>query len=325
MTQSDIATLVGVDKSSVSLALRGDPRISPETRHRIIKAASRCHYRMNLAARQLAGSRTQVLGLVLPRMFETLNEPVVVRTLQVLAKLAKENGYLFTILPDVSPPPGAPPHEESYPMLVDGALIWGDVPLDHVDQLAAHGLSVLVLDPSHPSYAACGDPVVRIDNASGATQVVGHLIKRDVQRLLFVRVVRDHLGHDQRWNVAREQWLRHRPVESLSYCLIEELTEVALRQFVERPGGAIFASNDTGALRIWRRLMVMGVSIPDRVRLAGFDGLPAAREVHLTTVLFDCDRLAHTAFDAMAALLKSETVPPERLVIPCTLDVGGTA
>jgi DNA-binding LacI/PurR family transcriptional regulator len=321
-TQSDIARLTGLDKSSVSLALRSDPRIPEETRCRVLETARKCNYRPNLAARQLNGSRTQVLGLVLST-FASLHESLIMRTLQVLAQLTSERGMLLTVLPDTAQQPGAMSQENAYPMLVDGLLVWGEVPRQHVDQLAHDGLPAVVLDPCNPSYATWQYPAVCIDNISGARQIVQHLIERNAQRLLFVKTVQDHLGHDQRWNAARAEWLQHRSFESLSFCLLEELTEAALREFVAKPSGAIFCSNDTGALSVWRRLMAMGVKVPEQVKIAGFDGLQAAKEIHLTTAVFDCEGVARAGLDTILALLKKESVP-EKLVVSCALDKGET-
>lgn len=44
VTISDIADAVGVHKSTVSLALRNDPRVGPETRERILRAAAELGY-----------------------------------------------------------------------------------------------------------------------------------------------------------------------------------------------------------------------------------------------------------------------------------------
>lgn len=51
----DIAESVGLDKSTVSLALRGDPRIRPSTRQRVLAAAERLGYRPDPHLSQLMG------------------------------------------------------------------------------------------------------------------------------------------------------------------------------------------------------------------------------------------------------------------------------
>lgn len=60
----DVAEAVGVSDATVSLALAGNPRISEETRQRVVAAAERLRYRPNRAARALRTESTQTLGLI---------------------------------------------------------------------------------------------------------------------------------------------------------------------------------------------------------------------------------------------------------------------
>jgi LacI family transcriptional regulator len=53
MTMSELAGRLGLDKSSVSLALRGSRKISATTRQRVVAAARRLGFRPNLAARSI--------------------------------------------------------------------------------------------------------------------------------------------------------------------------------------------------------------------------------------------------------------------------------
>jgi DNA-binding LacI/PurR family transcriptional regulator len=46
-TMAEVAKVVGVSKNTVSLALRGSPRISEATRKRIAEAAETLGYRLN--------------------------------------------------------------------------------------------------------------------------------------------------------------------------------------------------------------------------------------------------------------------------------------
>lgn len=52
-SMADIAKATGVSKNTVSLALRGSPRISQETRNRIVEAAEELGYRLNPTVAQL--------------------------------------------------------------------------------------------------------------------------------------------------------------------------------------------------------------------------------------------------------------------------------
>ena len=66
----DVAKQAGVDPSTVSRVLRGDPRqtVRPETRDRIFEAARTLRYRPNALARGLRTRRTDTIGLIIPSL-----------------------------------------------------------------------------------------------------------------------------------------------------------------------------------------------------------------------------------------------------------------
>src|SRR6478735_601848 len=64
VTSKDIARRLNISQSTVSRALRGDPRVSAETKARILEAARQMDYTPNLAARSLITRRTGTIGLI---------------------------------------------------------------------------------------------------------------------------------------------------------------------------------------------------------------------------------------------------------------------
>jgi len=67
-TMADVALEAGVNKGTVSRALRGDRRISAETRGRVWKAAKKLGYELDTVASGLSSRRTGVIGVALERM-----------------------------------------------------------------------------------------------------------------------------------------------------------------------------------------------------------------------------------------------------------------
>ncbi|MGI6076226.1 MAG: LacI family DNA-binding transcriptional regulator [Pyramidobacter sp.] len=65
---SDVAELAGVNKGTVSRALRGDPRISPETRQRVWDAAKKLGYELNAVASGLSSHKTNLVGVAVERI-----------------------------------------------------------------------------------------------------------------------------------------------------------------------------------------------------------------------------------------------------------------
>lgn len=66
VTMADVARLAGVNKATVSRALKGDHRISPSTREKVWKAAKSLGYEPDAVARGLSSQRTDLIGVVFP-------------------------------------------------------------------------------------------------------------------------------------------------------------------------------------------------------------------------------------------------------------------
>jgi len=323
VTIADLARALGMDKSSVSLALRDSPRISLETRRRVRRAATEQNYSPNWAARQLAGSAEREIGLIMPATFECLVHPPVARTTQALARLTAPRGLTLNLIASeqLDTADGS-----TLPLHADGLLVWGDVPAPSVSRFsAAYSRPAIVLDPHHPSYEGYTGSTLRIQNLEGARAVVKHLLERGAQHLTFVQYAFDHLGHIERWRGARETWAKNCSLSTIEKIAHQDLTDADLRRIVARPGSAIFCSNDRGAMQVWHRLRSLGISVPGDVKLAGFDGDEYGALVGLTTAQFDSEGLAETAFNAILELVAHGTTDIVEATVPVVLRSGTTS
>ncbi len=87
-TIRDIAERCGVDISTVSRGLRGDPCVKPQTRERVLTAARELHYRPNIAARHLVSGRADTLWFVI----SSLGNPIEQWPTQVASRYLSEQG-----------------------------------------------------------------------------------------------------------------------------------------------------------------------------------------------------------------------------------------
>ncbi len=321
VTIADLARVLGMDKSSVSLALRDSPRISEATRARVHHAANEHNYSPNWAAKQLAGSSERAIGLVMPSSFDCLAHPPVVATTQALARLTVKRGLTLNLIASEQLIDAG-----VLPLQADGLLVWGDVPAASTQRFSAtYARPSIVLDPYHPSYARYPGNALCIQNREGASAVVQHLLERGAQHLTFVQVVADHLNHVERFRGARETWLEHRSADSLRLVTLEEANDALLLQIAERPDAALFCSNDRGAMQLWHRMQRLGLAVPRDVKLAGFDGDEYGALVGLTTAQFDSVSLAEMAFDAIVDLIESGRTDVVVGTIPVVLRRGSTS
>lgn len=323
VTIADLAEMLGLDKSSVSLALRGSSKIGDATRMRVLEAARKEGYRPNLAARQLSSGTAQVVALVLPSAFAALANDVVVAAVQAMAQRAAEAGLMFGVISSDDLLKQAVNHTPS-PLQPDGLLAWGDVPAEVTSAIAALGRPIIILDPNHVSYASYTGPAVRVDNAGGARAVVEHLLGRGARHLLFVQTRCDHLGHQQRWDGAREAWLAQRPANHLTRVFADDLADAALTQIAGQKASAIFCSNDFCAMQVWHRLQRLGIAVPGKILLAGFDGDRAGSLIGLTTAVFEGQTLGRRALELLEAHLAGNGTDSDQTLLPIRIRVGQT-
>jgi DNA-binding LacI/PurR family transcriptional regulator len=323
VTITDLAQMLGMDKSSVSLALRDSPKVSLATRARVRKAAAEHNYIPNWAAKRLAGSSGHAVGLVMPSAFGCLTDPPVVRTAQALARLAANRQLTLNLMAQeqLAESNG----ENSLPLHADGLLVWGDVPSPAAVRFSsAYARPSIVLDPHHPSYAKYKGNTIAIDNRGGASSLVAHLHERGAKSLTFVQVEDQHLSHLERWKGSKETWQKLADAETLTKLTLHELTDDKLRALADRGDASIFCSNDRGAMQIWHRLRRLGISPPNDVRLVGFDGDEYGELVGLTTAVFDSELLAETAFTRLVGLLSNQLQAVTES-IPVTVRRGTTS
>jgi LacI family transcriptional regulator len=67
-TARDVAKQAGVSTSTVSRVMNHDPRISPETRDRVVKCIEDTGYRVNQIARSLKTNRSYTIGFLCPEL-----------------------------------------------------------------------------------------------------------------------------------------------------------------------------------------------------------------------------------------------------------------
>lgn len=326
VTLKELAEILELDVSSISLALRNSPKISSQTRRRVHELANQYCYFPNMAARQLRSSTPRLVGLVLPAMMNALSNPMAGRAIQVLAELCTAKGIVFQIL-SVANLVDSPKGQTISSMLPEALFIWGDVSCQTIELRILQKRPVIVLDPNHLSYDGYSGRCVSIENFSGGAEIGRHFIELKANQLLLVQVKTDHLGHNARLEGAKREWLKRRPETSLLRCAISQLDDKDLIKFAHQGNGAIFCSNDWGALQLWHRLIRLGVKMPGDVRLAGFDGEEAALLAGITTMIFDWHTMAATAMEMMFQLIASpdeKNSPPLGVSIPVFLRKGRT-
>ena len=94
VTIKEVAQEANVSPSTVSRVLSGNPKISDETKARVMEAVKKLNYHPNAIARSLAHNSTSILGLVLPSEAQDLHKnPFFIQLMTGIGVFTQEKGY----------------------------------------------------------------------------------------------------------------------------------------------------------------------------------------------------------------------------------------
>lgn len=303
----EIAGDVGVSTATVSNALTGKGRVSPEMAGRIRTRAEELGYRPSNAARALKTGQTGILGLVMP----DLTNPLFPRIAQMLC-LAADRSKLGVLIADSR---GSPDEQtEALKRLldrgVDGLIV---VPQKGTTPGPVSVPMTVINTASDPQNS------VSADHSGGGAVVARHILEIGHQKVVLLgsdrvsEVQRDRiegmigaLGNDVLFDVF---WGSDGVVQAIAH--------------VQSGATAILTTSDLMALRVRSELARVQLSVPDHVSLTGFDDMSFAPIMHpaLTTVAQNVEEIATRAIDIITAKIKGETPSLEGKTVPMRLVV----
>jgi len=295
---SQIAARLEVSVATVSNALSGKGRVSPELAERIRAAANDLGYVPAMAGRALRTGRSHVLGLVLP----DIANPLFPQIAQAIEQAAARAGYGVLIADSRN---DVATQTEAIGRLlergVDGLVI---VPRRGT-RVADIGSPVAVIDsPSTPGNT------VSADHWQGGQAVMEHLVALGHRKILL-------LGNNPASNVQNDRigGMKSRlPPGTESQVVWAEKIEaekgpgapLGLAQRAREGFTACAAVSDLIALRALTELLGAGIPVPEGMSVTGFDDLIWAQAVRpaLTTIRMDMPAIATIAVRALTAAIE---------------------
>ncbi len=311
----DVARRAGVSRTAVSAVLsnggKGKINIAAETALRIRMVAKELGFHPNHAARQLAGKRSGIIGVLGKTFLDT--ELRILGSLHSLA--SQRNVKILAWSLEAHPERLNAFVEECRGWNVDG-LIYLAFKYDEVWPMVADALKrmprvvSLLGDPGIP-----GGHAVVLDVARAVQQTVAHLHGRGYHRIVQVLEGLKTSMDRQRYAAFLDA---HRhfygSVDEHQICFATEgwrleeydkyrnlVTDIV----VQRRADAILCDSDFSAPGIVRELTKLGYRIPHDVAVIGWGGEAVARGVSpsLTTIDFNIGDTVEVALDMLSDLL----------------------
>lgn len=324
VTLKEVAEAAGVSISTVSRIL--DERTPPSrsaSAERVRKIAQSMGYRRNLFASMLRRGTTGTVGVVVPRLSDT----VMALMYEAIERAAKVRGYTAIVATSGDDPQDEKLAAEALLSRNVEGLILASTQLDDVFPEVLRRAAVpyaLVLRTDGKSPSSLGD------DETGGYLAVRHLIDlghRDIGLVTgpsFASSARDRLTGARK--ALEEAGISIDPlrIAGEGYRIEHGLAagEKLMRTKEVKPT-AIFAANDNLALGVMSAAHQHGMRIGEDLALVGYNDIPlvSALPVPLTSVRVPFDQIATTTFEL---LLSPASSNPIRRALPTLIPRAST-
>jgi LacI family transcriptional regulator len=328
VTIADVAILANVSKTTVSHVLSGNRPVAVETRTRVEDAIRALGYRPHGIARTLRTKTSHLVALVIPDITNPFY-PTLVRGLDA----GLQRGGYRTLICSTDQHP--------------------EREIEYLREMGDRGVDGIVLDsytltadeirgalPSRASLVRIGTSVlqepgfdtVHADDRRGACDATTYLLRSSRRR---VGMIQGPPGAGVSRNTGYLEALRDADVAVdpelvLSGGWTREGGAEAIRRLLALPDppSGVFCANDLMALGALEAARELGVAVPERLAVVGFDDIePAAYSTPpLTTVTnpaYETGLLAGVVLRERMAGRSSE--PPRTVTLPCRLVARASA
>lgn len=314
-TIRDVAVRAGVSASTVSRAFSRPDKVDEATRQRILAHADAIGYEPSRAARTLKTGRTGAIGIVVPDLSNPFF-PDVVRGVQ---HRARDLGYSVLLGDSDEDPATEIDLVRTLAANVD-ALVLCSPRMPDADLAEAAGLRPVVLVNRDPGdAAACRVPPVTLDNTGGVQQAVRHLVALGHRRIGYVAATGMSRSNAQRREAftAAAADARVEGVVVGTFAPSVDGGAAAADETLLADVTAVLVYNDIMAVGLMGRLARLGVELPARLSVVGFDDIALAGLLTpaLTTVHIPLRRAGAVAVERLHAHLVGAEQPatPDRL------------
>lgn len=326
----DIAEQAGVSRAAVSLALNNKPGISDETRERILAIAANLGYPIrainqknseNLEGKTILllicwrNEKIEETG-VTPQAFPEISRGFYSELLPKLETKINDIGYHLWLKTINADKDLAVKLTEifSEPSISGVLLIATGISEEDVALINQYNREIVVIDSliTHLDL----DCVV-MDNAQGAFLAGDYLCKLGHRDIMYIRSenrINNFIMREKGFFAA----LKKNCIPFTEDSVVNVVPDVDatfnnLEEAFAKRGRlptAIFAENDYMAIKAIRKMINIGIKVPDQISVIGFDNIEAASLIipGLTTINVSKQKIADLAVDRLKQKIQNETV-----------------
>jgi len=317
-----VAKHAGVSIATVSRALVGSRKVTPQTRERVMQAVENLNFEPNPSARRLAYQKTETIALVFPDISGPFYSTVI-RGVEQEAGRHDHNVLIY----------GTHGKESSGRYLrtlsskVDGLIIMArSVDEDSLWSLERQGIPFVLLGHSN-GQIQCSS--IAVDNEAGAYKAAAHLLGHGHQRIGIITGPEnspDNKGRLQGYQKA----LLDAGISLQQNMVVpgnfkHEGGQIAIQKLLEgnSPPTAVLAANDEMAIGAIDAAQQMSLRVPEDLAVIGFDDIQmsALTRPSLTTVRQPMQLLGEAAVTLLFDRLQNSNGLPRHEVLGTMLVV----
>ena len=311
LTMKDIAEQAQVSVATVSRVLNNSGYVSIDKRQRVMELVEKLEYEPNSSARDLAGAKSFLLGVILP----DISNPFFSDILCEMEEEAYHQGYSLMISNSKGRKNKIREMINTYRARnVDGLLVC----IDPRDSSIIAGIQNKHIPVVSFTQRRTDIDSVYVSMKKGGALVAQHFLDLGHETIAFIGEKDDpkfegfqqHL-RSQGVVVKDENMVSIDGWEDLSNDVISE----RIKDFISHMNqdvSAIFAFNDIAAIHALNALHLKGVEVPGDVILAGYDNIYLTRELDppLTTVGQPTKEIGRLAIKMLIKRISGESQNP---------------
>lgn len=339
----DLARAVGVSATTVSHVFNKPERVAPATRERVLRAAAELGYTgPNPTARQLRRGRADAIGVVYTdELGFAFDDPATAAIFGGLSRACGSHDLNLLLVP-MGPSASGSRSDALASAAVDGFVVYSAPErTPGLDLVLNRGLPTVIIDSPQDIPTAA---FVGLDDRGSTEALAAHLLQLGHRRIGIIssrlRTSRyNGPAGVERWSKAPYVVIANRirgvldaldgmpgeaPIEERYDNTIESGTQ-ALHDLLDRHPDltAVCCLTDVLALGALTAAAQRGLAVPDDLTITGWDDLPEARRVGLTTIGQPLAGKGQAAGDLL--LSAGSTHGPQRVILPTSVEIRRTS
>lgn len=289
ITIQDVAEKANVSVATVSRVMNGNYPVKAETRETVLKVIKELNYIPNMQARELTKQKSTTIGVVVP----SINNMFFTELVYGIENELKTNS-LSIILACTN---GDSDEEQKcvnnlISRNVSGIIVAGpgteNIKAKFYDNIS-HKIPLVFINSE---YMDSNISYVSNDEASGAKIALNYLLDNNHKDILFVRG-KDSYSYDIKEKIYKEIMAKNFDSSKIinigngnTSDTVDNTMNIFLDILNNSSSTAVFACNDLMAVGVLNACKKLGIKVPNKISIIGYDNIPLSKfvEPKLTTM-----------------------------------------